>query len=75
MRKTLLIKKPLGIYKVGEAIRVDCDKDGIPLDQYWRNRLKDSVVDHCVEEIRAEKQIAKKEVKISKDKPLNKATT
>ena len=63
MRKTLLIKKPLGIYKVGEAIRVDCDKAGIPLDQYWRNRLKDSVVDHCVEEIQPEKSVSKKESK------------
>jgi len=79
MRKQLLIKKPLGVYKAGETIYVDCDKAGIPLDQYWRNRLKDSVVDGCVEEIQPEKPIAKKEekkeVKISKDKPLTKATT
>ena len=63
MKKTLLIKKPLGIYRAGETVQVECDKDGIPLDQYWRNRLKDAVVDQCVEEIQPEKPVTKKESK------------
>lgn len=91
MKKKLLIKKPVGKYKVGEIIQVDCDKYGIPLNQYWRNRLKDSAIDQCVEEIQPERPVSKKEdkkeekkedkkeekkeVKFHKDKPLTKVQT
>ena len=25
------------------------DEDGVPTDLFWRNRLKDSVIDNCIE--------------------------
>ena len=35
--------------KKGSVIEIDVDKDNIPLDIYWRRRLKDSAIDQCVE--------------------------
>lgn len=49
MIKTLIINKDLGSHKAGSKVKVKCNKDGIPLDVFWRRRLKDSAVDNCVE--------------------------
>lgn len=41
----------------GKIIDVEVDSEGTPLDRFWARRLRDSVVDNCVEivEITAEK--------------------
>ena len=39
-------------YKKGTVIEVKDDGNGIPLDRYWRNRIKDSLIDSCVEVIK-----------------------
>jgi len=36
----------LGV-KVGEAVEVP-DRKGVPLDRFWRNRLRDASLDDCV---------------------------
>lgn len=35
--------------KPEQIISIQVDTDGTPLDRYWRNRLRDSVIDNCVE--------------------------
>ena len=57
--KYLQLNADLGGKKKGEVIRIECVKVSpakkgepsryIPKDQYWRNRLKDAVIDKCVE--------------------------
>lgn len=33
----------------GKRKKIKVDKNGIPLDHYWRRRLEDSKIDGCVE--------------------------
>ena len=33
-------------------IEVETDSEGLPLDKFWRNRLKDSEIDGCVEAVK-----------------------
>lgn len=35
--------------KKGSMVNVELDSNNIPLDLYWRRRLKDSAIDDCVE--------------------------
>lgn len=35
--------------KKGSIIQLLVDENNIPLDLYWRRRLKDSEIDNCVE--------------------------
>lgn len=44
--------------KPGDTIEVK-DKNGVPVDRYWRNRLKDSALDKCVSVVKATKTKAK----------------
>ena len=49
------IKDPeLGILKEGEEITIE-DIDELPISQFWRNRLKDSVIDNAIEIIKTKK--------------------
>lgn len=46
-------------YKEGEIVKVKDDGKGNPLDSFWRNRIKDSKIDNCVEivkEIKTKKE-------------------
>lgn len=45
---TLKIEKPLLDKAVGDTITLDCDRDGVIIDRYWRRRLQDSELDKCV---------------------------
>ena len=49
-------------YKKGTIIRVNAI-DGIPVEKFWRDRLKDSAIDKCVEivEVKKTKLIKKKD--------------
>lgn len=38
----------LGGIAPGGKVRVKVDRDGTPLDRYWRNRLRDAEIDGCV---------------------------
>lgn len=53
-------------YKAGEIIDIK-DKNGIPTDKYWRKRLRDAVIDNCVE-VMTDKKSKKKEVSDDNDK-------
>jgi hypothetical protein len=42
-------------YKKDSIIEVE-DVDNIPTDLFWRNRLKDSTIDNCVEIVTTQKK-------------------
>ena len=44
----------LGILKEGEEIEIETI-DELPMSQFWRNRLKDSVIDNAIEIIKTKK--------------------
>lgn len=47
--KTLKVNYDLKGLRAGDTVRIKCDKDGTPIDAYWRRRMKDSAIDNCVE--------------------------
>lgn len=49
--KTMVIKinKPLAGYNVGAEVKIPCDDFGTPKNSYWRNRVRDSKIDNCIE--------------------------
>jgi len=57
------ILKSFSKYREGEVIEVKADAEGVPLDIYWRRRLKDSHIDEAVEVVKAQP-------KKSKSKPV-----
>jgi len=59
MKKQLKINKPFSGHKVGTVVSIECDVDSVPLNREWRNRVKDSKIDNCVEFV-AEKKPSKK---------------
>ena len=34
-------------YPEGQSIKIETDDFGVPLDSFWRRRLKDSKIDNC----------------------------
>jgi len=49
------IKDPkLGSLKEGQEIQIETI-DNVPTSQFWRNRLKDSVIDNAIEIIKTKK--------------------
>lgn len=46
---TLQVNIAMNGYKVGDKIKLKTDSNGIILDTFWRNRLKDASQDGCVE--------------------------
>ena len=48
-KKKILLNAPLKHHPAGHIMDIDTDKDGVPLSQYWRNRIKDAKEDGCVE--------------------------
>ena len=67
MLKELKINKsistPIGKKMKGDIISIECDANSIPLDLFWRSRVKDSAIDNCVEFIEKEKPIVTKKKK------------
>ena len=41
------VNTKLGKIEQGKVIKVEADINGIPLDAYWRKRLKDAEIDNC----------------------------
>lgn len=46
--KEIMINISFNGYKKGQILPIEVDIDGIPLDIFWRNRIRDSAVDGCV---------------------------
>ena len=51
----LKINKVSG-YAAGAVIDIQTDSGGIPLDKFWRKRLKDAALDDCVEVVKTSKK-------------------
>lgn len=49
----LKINLPLPGYTAGQTIKIKTDRNNVPLDLFWRRRLKDALVDNCVEIIKS----------------------
>lgn len=55
-KKKLKLNAPLRGNPKGTVVRIEVDKDGVPVDQYWRNRVKDAAIDGCVEFVKPTKK-------------------
>ena len=43
------INKPMQRHPPGAIVRVPVDNVGVPLEKFWRDRLRDAEIDSCVE--------------------------
>ena len=43
------IKKKMTHYDVDQVVNVASDPNGVPLDLFWRRRLRDAKIDGCCE--------------------------
>ena len=66
----LKLNRNLELYEAGDIVEVEA-VDGVPVNSYWRNRLKDSQLDNCVEIIEEKKVVRKKNAKDKKSEVLN----
>lgn len=51
----LKLNQPMKGYESGREVTVKTDASGIPLEKFWRRRLKDAAIDNCVEVVKASK--------------------
>ena len=58
---------PLQGMPIGAFISLQVDRNGTPIDKYWRNRFLDASYDGCIEAICMEKPKKIKKVKESKE--------
>lgn len=56
-KKTIQLKlnTDLGGKKEGTILTLEIDENKVIVDRYWRRRLKDSEIDHCVEIVKIKK--------------------
>ena len=54
------INKPIHGHPLGSIARVRADDDGVPIEKYWRDRLRDAVIDDCVEIVKATRKTPNK---------------
>jgi hypothetical protein len=61
MSKNLKLKVNFDVFnhKSGDIINVKCDEKGEVIDKFWRDRLKDSEKDNCVEIVKGAQSNAK----------------
>lgn len=46
------INKAIRGYQPGAIIKIKTDRHGVPLERYWRDRMKDAPIDGCIEIIK-----------------------
>ncbi len=51
----LKLNQPMQGYDAGRIVTIQTDKHGVPLEKFWRRRLKDAEIDNCVEVIKPSK--------------------
>jgi hypothetical protein len=51
----LKLNQPMAGYEAGHTVTVQADSCGVPLEKFWRRRLKDAKIDNCVEVVKASK--------------------
>lgn len=60
MQKAFKILKDLGVKKAGDIVKLEVNKQGVPLDSFWAKRYKESKFDHCIELVKEKKESLKK---------------
>lgn len=48
----LHVRKDLGVVREGDIVDVETDEHGAPLEQFWRRRLRDALIDGCVDVVK-----------------------
>ncbi len=43
------VKKQMANHSVGDIVHLDADDNGVPIDFFWRRRLRDAKMDGCCE--------------------------
>jgi hypothetical protein len=56
MKKQLQLNSDLQKHKKGSVIKIETDNKGVPVDRYWRDRVKDAKTDKCVEFVKTSKK-------------------
>ena len=51
---------PLPGYPEGSVVPVPVDAAGIPINKFWRDRLRDAELDNCVEIVKAPRKTSNK---------------
>jgi len=51
----LKLNQPMAGYEAGHTVTIQTDSCGVPLEKFWRRRLKDAKIDNCVEVVKASK--------------------
>lgn len=57
----LKLNQPMQGYEAGRVVPIQTDSAGVPLEKFWRRRLKDAKIDNCVEVVKATPAKSKKE--------------
>jgi hypothetical protein len=58
------INKPLKNYKANTVISIAAGKNKLPIEPYWRNRLKDAEIDNCISIVKKTTQDEVKKLKM-----------
>ena len=55
--KTIRLKlnSPMAGFEARREVTIQTDRSGVPLEKFWRRRLKDAETDNCVEVVKASK--------------------
>ena len=53
MNLKLKLNQSMAGYEAGREVTIQTDRSGVPLEKFWRRRLKDAETDNCVEVIKA----------------------
>jgi len=55
----LKLNQPMKGFDAGRTVTVQTDTSGVPLEKFWRRRLRDAKIDNCVEVIKSSGRKAK----------------
>lgn len=42
------VNKAMPGFKAGSVVTVEVDANGVPVDQFWRRRVRDAKIDNCI---------------------------
>jgi len=56
----LKLNKSIKGFKKGKVLSLPAHRDGLPIDRFWRERLKDSELDNCCEVVKTKKKTPSK---------------
>lgn len=51
----LKLNQPMKGYEAGREVVVQTDANGVPLEKFWRRRIRDAKIDNCVEVVKPSK--------------------